>query len=242
MRTKKLIALASIAFVATILSTGCAKHVAKVQPPSPPPAPPTPTATLTANPDVIQPGQQTTLTWQTSNANEITIAGMGTLPASGSRAVTPNTSTTYNLVAKGPGGSSDASARVTVNAAMSSATPSPSDEDLFARNMKDIFFDYDKASIRPNQAGPTEGNAAFLAQHPTMKIMIEGHCDDRGSVEYNLALGTSRAETLKRSLQQQGVPADRIATISYGKEKPFCTEENEQCWQENRVDHLLLNK
>lgn len=242
MRTQKLIPLVSVAILATILSTGCAKHVAKVQPPAAPPAPPTPTATLAANPDIIQQGQQTTLTWQTSNANEITIAGIGTLPASGSRLVTPNTSTTYNLVAKGPGGTSDASARVTVNAAVSSATQSPSDEDLFARNMRDIFFDYDKSNIRPNQAGPTEGNAAFLAQHSTMKIMIEGHCDDRGSEEYNLALGTSRAESLKQSLQQQGIPADRIATISYGKEKPFCTEDNEQCWQENRVDHLVLNK
>jgi len=242
MRTEKLTTLVSVAILATILSTGCAKHVAKVEPPAAPPAPPTPTASLVANPDVIQPGQQVTLTWQTSNANEITIAGIGTLPASGSRLVAPNASTTYNLVAKGPGGSSDASARVTVNAVVSSATPSPSDKDLFARNMKDIYFDYDKFNIRRNEAGPTEGNAAFLAQHPTMKIMIEGHCDDRGSEEYNLALGTSRAETLKQSLQQQGVPADRIATISYGKEKPFCTEENEQCWQQNRVDHLLLNQ
>jgi len=242
MRAQKLITLASAAVLATILSTGCAKHVAKVQPPAAPPAPPTPTATLAANPDVIQQGQQTTLTWQTSNANQITIAGIGTLPSSGSRVVTPNASTTYNLVAKGPGGSSDASARVTVNAAMSSATPSPSDEDLFARNMKDVYFDYDKASIRPNQAGAAEGNAAFLAQHSRMKVMIEGHCDDRGSEEYNLALGTNRAETLKQSLVQQGVPAERIATISYGKEKPFCTQDNEQCWQQNRVDHVLLNK
>jgi peptidoglycan-associated lipoprotein len=241
MRTQKLITLASAVIVATILSTGCAKHVAKAQPPAPP-APPTPTATLAANPDIIQQGQQTTLTWQTSNANDITIAGLGTLPASGSRLVTPNASTTYNLVAKGPGGSSDASARVTVNAAISSATPSPSDADLFARNMKDIYFDYDKSTIRPNQAGSAEGNAAFLAQHHSVKIMIEGHCDDRGSEEYNLALGTSRAESLKQSLLQQGVPADQVATISYGKEKPFCSDDNEQCWQQNRVDHVVLNK
>jgi peptidoglycan-associated lipoprotein len=241
MRIQKLNILSSAAVLATILSVGCAKHVAKVQPPAAPSAP-APTATLAASPEVIQQGQRTTLTWQTSNASEITIAGIGTLAATGSRVVTPDSSMTYNLVAKGPGGATDASARVTVNPQTVARVTSPSDEDLFARNMKDIFFDYDKSTIRLNQAGPTEGNAAFLAQHPTMKVMIEGHCDDRGSEEYNLALGTSRAESLKQSLQQQGVPADRIATITYGKEKPFCTEESEQCWQQNRVDHLVLNK
>jgi peptidoglycan-associated lipoprotein len=234
--------LASLAVLAAVLSTGCAKKVAKVQPPAAPPAPATPTATLTANPDVIQQGQQTTLTWQTSNANDITIAGLGTLSTSGSRTITPSASTTYTLVAKGPGGTSDASTRVTVNAAVAATTPAPSDEDLFARNVKDVYFDYDKSNIRPNEVGAQEGNAAFLAQHPNVKVLVEGHCDDRGSEEYNLALGTSRAETVKRSLEQQGVPAANIQTISYGKEKPFCTQDNEQCWQENRVGHFVFQR
>ncbi|MGB9236419.1 MAG: peptidoglycan-associated lipoprotein Pal [Terriglobales bacterium] len=234
--------LALLAVLATVLSTGCAKKVAKVQPPAAPPAPATPTATLAANPNVIQQGQQTTLTWQTSNASDITIAGLGTLSASGSRTITPSASTTYTLVAKGPGGTSDASTRVTVNAAVASATPAPSDEDLFARNVKDVYFDYDKSDIRPNEVGAQEGNAAFLAQHPNLKVLVEGHCDDRGSVEYNLALGTSRAESVKRSLEQQGVPATNIQTISYGKEKPFCTQDNEQCWQENRVGHFVFQR
>ncbi|MGA9526886.1 MAG: peptidoglycan-associated lipoprotein Pal [Terriglobales bacterium] len=234
--------LASLAVLAVALSTGCAKKVAKAEPPAAPPAPATPTATLAANPDVIQQGQPTTLTWQTSNANDITIAGMGTLSASGSRTVTPSSSTTYTLVAKGPGGSSDASARVTVNVASAAATPGPSDADLFARNVKDVYFDYDKASIRPNEAGTEEGDASFLAQHPSMKVMIEGHCDDRGSEEYNLALGTSRAESVKQALIQQGVPAKQLSTISYGKEKPFCMQENDQCWQENRVGHFVFQQ
>ncbi len=234
--------LASFAVLATVLSTGCAKKIAKVQPPAAPPAPATPTAALAANPDVIQQGQQTTLTWQTSNANDITIAGLGTLPASGSRTLMPGASTTYTLIAKGPGGTSDASTRVTVKAAVASATPGPSDEDLFARNVKDVYFDYDKSNVRPNEVGTQEGNAAFLAQHPSVKVLVEGHCDDRGSEEYNLALGTSRAETVKRSLEQQGVPAANIQTISYGKEKPFCTQDNEQCWQENRVGHFVFQR
>lgn len=219
---------------------GCSKKAAQATPPTPPPPPVAPTATLAASPDVIQQGQSTTLTWQTNNASDITIDGLGTVSASGSKTMMPNSSTTYTLTAKGPGGSQNASARVTVNAKMAAATPQPSDADLFARNVKDVLFDYDKANIRTDEAPVAQSDASFLVQHPAIKVSVEGHCDDRGSEEYNLALGTSRAETLKKSLLQQGVTVDRIKTISYGKERPFCTEDNEQCWAQNRVDHITL--
>lgn len=238
-------ALSAVMFAtlaALALTTGCAKKVAKVTPPPPPAATqPTPTATLAANPSVVQQGQTSTLTWQTSNANEITIAPLGTVPASGSRSVTPDASMTYTLVAKGPGGSNEASARVTVNVPVAAA-PSPSDEDLFSRNVKDIFFDYDKFVVRPNEAPTVQNNQAFLSQHPNIKVVVEGHCDDRGSEEYNIALGTSRAETVKRTLIQEGIPSDRMRTVSFGKEKPFCTEDNEQCWQQNRVGHFVFER
>ena len=231
------------ALAAVLLTSGCAKKVATVTPPPPPaPAPPTPTATLAANPSAVKLGQASTLTWQTSNANEINIAGIGTVPASGSRSVTPSASTTYTLVAKGSGGSNEASARITVNTPVADATPSPTDEDLFSRNVKDIFFDYDKFTVRKNEAPTVQNNEAFLSQHPTIKVLVEGHCDDRGSEEYNIALGASRAETVKQTLVQQGIPADRIRTVSYDKEKPFCAQENEQCWQENRVDHFAFDR
>lgn len=226
---------------ATLLTTGCAKKVAKAQPPVPPPPPASPTATLAANPTVIQQGQQTTLTWQTSNANDVTIEGLGTLSGSGSRTVTPNSSTTYSLVAKGPGGSADASARVTVNVPVAKTT-GPSEADLFARDVKDVYFDYDNSNIRPSEAPKTEGNVAFFQEHPDVKFLIEGHCDDRGSEEYNIALGTSRAESVKHDLIQHGVSADRIHTISYGKEKPFCSQDNEACWQKNRVGHIVFQQ
>jgi peptidoglycan-associated lipoprotein len=213
-----------------------------VTPPATPPPPTAPTATLAANPGVIQQGQSTVLTWQTSNANEITIAGLGTLSPSGSRSITPSESTTYTLVAKGPGGTKDVSARVTVNAPIAKATPSPTDEELFSRNVKDVFFDYDKFAIRPGEAPTVQNNKAFLSQHSSIKILVEGHCDDRGSEEYNIALGTSRAESVKRALVQEGIPADRIKTVSFGKEKPFCTQDNEQCWQQNRVDHFVFER
>lgn len=218
---------------------GCNKKAAQATPP-PPPAPVAPTATLAANPAVIQPGQSTELTWQTTNATEARIEGLGVLSASGSKTVTPSASTTYTLVAKGPGGTQDATARVTVNERVADATPSPSDEDLFAKNVKDVLFDYDKSDIRSDQAPNAQGDAAFLLQHPSIKVLVEGHCDDRGSEEYNLALGTSRAESLKHALLQQGVSEDRVKTVSYGKEKPLCTQENDQCWQQNRVDHFAI--
>src|SRR3974390_3136602 len=114
-QSMKQIALAGM-LAGIITFCGCSKKAAKATPPAAPPAPPAPTATLAANPAVIQQGQSTTLTWQTGNATDITIDGLGTVSASGSRTVTPDASTTYNLLAKGPGGTQDASARVTVNA------------------------------------------------------------------------------------------------------------------------------
>jgi peptidoglycan-associated lipoprotein len=238
---KTFVLLATLAVA--LSAAGCAKKAAKVQPPPPPAPAPAPTATLAANPSAVKPGQSSVLTWHTTNANEISVAGLGTLPASGSRSVTPSASTTYTLVAKGPGGTNEADARVTVTAApMAAATPSPSDEDLFSKNVKDVFFDYDKYAIRTDEAPVVQNDEAFLVQHPSIKVLVEGHCDDRGSEEYNIALGTSRAESVKQALVQEGVPADHVRTISYGKEKPFCTEDNEQCWQQNRVDHFAFDR
>lgn len=226
--------------VGVLSFAGCSKKAAKATPPAPP-APPSPTATLAANPAVIEQGQTTTLTWQTGNATDVTIEGVGTVSASGSKTVTPTESMTYTLTAKGPGGSQDASARVTVNEkAAAATTPSPTDAELFAQNVKDVLFDYDKSSIRPDQAPAAQGDASFLLQHPSIEVMVEGHCDDRGSEEYNLALGTSRAESVKKELLAQGVPADHVKTISYGKERPFCSQDNEQCWAQNRKDHFAI--
>jgi peptidoglycan-associated lipoprotein len=234
MKRSLLVVLAGI-----FLLAGCGKKVAKVTPPSPP-IPPEPTATLAASPDVLRQGQSTILTWQTQNANDVTIAGLGNLNPSGSRIVSPSSSTTYTLVAKGPGGTKDANARVTVNPAVSQA-PAPvlSEADLFAKNVKDLFFNFDKADIRPDEAPIASGDAFFLQQHPTIKILIEGHCDDRGSEEYNIALGQSRAQSLKEQLLRNGIEAQRVQTISYGKERPFCTTDDESCWQENRRDHIV---
>jgi peptidoglycan-associated lipoprotein len=140
-----------------------------------------------------------------------------------------------------PGGTSQASASITVNTPVASVAPSPTDEELFSKNVKDVFFDYDKYSIRSDELPTVQTDEAFLVHHPNVKVLVEGHCDDRGSEEYNIALGASRSESVKQSLVREGIPADRIRTVSYGKEKPFCHEENEQCWQQNRVGHFAFD-
>jgi peptidoglycan-associated lipoprotein len=221
------------------LFAGCAKKVAKVTPPPPPAVQPQPTASLSATPSAVERGQATTLTWTTQNASTVNIDGIGVVSTSGSKKVSPADSTTYQLQAKGPGGDAEASARVTVTAPPVVQAPSLSEEELFDRNVKDVFFDYDKYAIRPDQVPVTRQNATFLQAHTDMPITIEGHCDDRGSEEYNLALGDSRANALKEQLIAQGVSAARIKTISYGKERPFCSDDNESCWSQNRRDHLL---
>jgi peptidoglycan-associated lipoprotein len=243
MRTTRLGALAAT-LAAMMFLGACAKKVAP-PPPPPPPAPNAPTASLAANPNTLDAGQATTLTWQTSNATDVSIDGIGPVDASGSRQVTPTDSTTYHLVAKGAGGTQDATARVTVNSAAApppSNTSNATEEELFSQNVKDIFFDYDKSDIRADQQASLQSDARFLQQHADIHITIEGHSDERGSTEYNLALGTSRADTVKNALIQAGVAGDRIKTISYGKEKPFCTESNESCWQQNRRGHFVYEK
>jgi len=204
-----------------LMLAACNRKEAKVTPPATAP-PPAPTATLAASPDSIQRGQSTDLTWRTQSATDITIAGLGTVPASGSRMVSPADSTTYLLDAKGPGGSAEASARVTVTAPPAPAVSQMSLDELFTSHVKDVFFDFNKYDIRGDEQTTASSNAQFLLQHPELKVVV----------------GDNRAQTIKAYLVQAGVPADRIRTISYGKEKPFCIENDEQCWQQNRRDHF----
>ncbi|HZR27961.1 MAG TPA: peptidoglycan-associated lipoprotein Pal [Terriglobales bacterium] len=237
-RTRQSIVLLVLA--ALLLMAGCAKK-STPPPPPPPPPPPQPTASLSANPDSIQAGQSTQLTWRTENATDVSIEGIGTVDPNGSKTVSPTDSTTYRLVAKGPGGTQDATARVTVQAAMTTPV-TETEEQMFARQVQDVFFDYDSFALRPEATQSMASASQFLQQHPNLKFTIEGHCDERGSTEYNLALGDSRAGAVRDQLTRNGVSADRIKTISFGKEKPFCTESNEQCWQQNRRAHFVLQK
>jgi peptidoglycan-associated lipoprotein len=227
-----------------IMTLGACKKKVAPPPPPPPPPPAAPTASLTANPATIMKGESTTLSWKTTDATDVTIEGIGPVQPSGSQSVSPADSTTYRLNAKGAGGTQEATARVTVTQPPPPPPPAPSvsDEQLFQQNVKDIFFEYDKYDIRPDAQSTLQADAAFLKQHPNMTFTIEGHCDERGSTEYNLALGDNRANAGKQALINMGVNPSQIKTISYGKEKPFCTESTEQCWQENRRDHFVFGQ
>ena len=228
----------------SLVTLGACGKKATPPPPPPPPAPPAPTASIAVNPNAIQAGQSASLTWQTTNATDVSIDGIGAVQASGSQSVSPTDSITYHLTAKGAGGTQEATARLTVTQAPPPPPPvaNVTDEDLFSQNVKDVYFDYDKADIRGDQQASIQADAQFLSQHTNLNFTIEGHCDERGSTEYNLALGDQRSSAVKSALTAAGVPASRIKTISYGKEKPFCTESNEACWQQNRRGHLVLQK
>jgi peptidoglycan-associated lipoprotein len=203
---------------------------------------------LTAEPSTVEKGRSVTLSWSSENATDLDLQpGVGKVQASGSTSVTPSDSTTYTLTATGPGGSNTATARVTVTVPPPPPPPPPkpvevSEEDLFGQNVKDAFFDFDKADIRPDAQQALTADADFLKAHPRIGFTIEGHCDERGSEEYNLGLGDRRANAAKNFLVNLGVSADRISTISYGKSRPVCTESNEDCWQRNRRAHFKFGK
>ncbi len=244
MKLQTLRTVATVACLAAILMLGACKKKAAPPPPPPPPPPPAPTASISVSPDTIQTGQSATLSWQTSNATDVSIDGIGAVQPSGSQQVSPTESTTYHLTAKGAGGTQEATTRLTVTQPPPppAPAPSPTDEDLFGQNVKDVYFDYDKSDVRPDQQGAIQGDAQFLNEHTGINFLIEGHCDERGSIEYNLALGDRRAQSAKNALVAAGVNASRIKTISYGKEKPFCMEHTEACWQENRRGHFVYQK
>lgn len=100
--------------------------------------------------------------------------------------------------------------------------------------LQPIYFDFDKSFIRDDARSVMKANAEWLKANPKIKIRIEGNCDERGTIEYNQALGQRRAQSAKKYLTDLGISAGRISIISYGKEKPVCTEHNEDCWQKNR--------
>jgi peptidoglycan-associated lipoprotein len=258
MFSKRKITVVCLAVSIALFAAGCKKKVPAPPPPAPPapvvmPAPPAPkaptVAQFTAEPSSIQRGQSATLRWEVSgDVTNVTInQSVGTVRSTGSQQVTPNNSTTYTLTAAGS---------VTASATVSVVTPPPppppppppapapkaSVEQRLGSDVQDALFDYDKSDIRADarDALTRDVNAlkAILSDFPSAVIMLEGHCDERGSAEYNLGLGDRRASSAKEFLQQLGVPADRLKTISYGKEHPQCTEADEACYQKNRRVHF----
>jgi len=124
--------------------------------------------------------------------------------------------------------------------AVQPAQPAAAAKPAAASPLKDVFFDFDRAMIRDDQKGVLNENVAWLKQNSGAKVTIEGHCDERGSNEYNLALGERRAKAVKDYLAAAGVPADRIATVSYGEERPFVLGHDESAWKWNRRGHFVI--
>jgi peptidoglycan-associated lipoprotein len=209
-------------------------------------------ANFTAEPRTIAKGQPSTLRWSISGATDMSLdQGIGAIQSSGSRQVYPSVTTTYTLIANGPGGSDTRSATVEV----STPPPPPPDApkmptlssgEILLQQGQDAYFDYDRSDIRPDAAEALRHDADLLKgifqNDPNFAIAVEGHCDERGSAEYNLALGDRRAASARDFLVQLGIPADKLRTISYGKEHPQCTDATEDCYQKNRRAHLAVGQ
>jgi peptidoglycan-associated lipoprotein len=259
-RSPFMFAAVAMVSLALLLSAGCKPPIRpgdptgkgdtqnkKDGPPVPPP--PAPTITLTVSPTGIESGQTTTLSWKSSNATGVDIDhNVGTVEPAGRRIISPDVSTTYKAIATGPGGSANAEVRVTVSPTIAvvpqkttKITDTPGDEidpkrsfDDFERDKRDVFFDYDQYGIREDARTALQIDIRLLTAQPKLMITIEGYCDERGSDKYNLALGDSRAVAVKDYLVSKGIDGSRIDTVTYGKERPFCEEHNEECYQSNR--------
>jgi peptidoglycan-associated lipoprotein len=201
--------------------------------------------TLDASPASITPGQTVTLSWSSTSATDLDVEpGVGKVAPQGSTPVNPSESTTYTITATGSGGTATASARVDVTAPAPAAAAEASGpanvQELFDQNIKDAFFDLDKSDLRADAREALTKDAEFLRSYPQVRLSLEGHCDERGSTEYNLGLGQRRAEAAKNYLISLGITGDRVETISWGKERPFCMEHDENCWQQNRRAHFVM--
>ncbi len=249
--TKRRVLLTSVSALVLVLAAGCHKKA----PPPPPPAAPPPAAPaankpvinyFTAEPTTISSGQPSSLRWSVDGATNVQIDDIGPVSPNGRRAVYPTATTTYHLTATGPGGSSDASATVTVGTppppTPTQTAPTQSAAQMLASQVQDIHFDYNKSDVRPEDQSTLQADANALktifSMDPNFIVTVEGHCDERGSAEYNIGLGDRRASATKDALVALGVPGDKLKTVSYGKERPLCTDATEDCYARNRRAHF----
>jgi peptidoglycan-associated lipoprotein len=254
------IGLASVC-LAVLFATGCGKKTVAAAPPPPPPPPkeqpkPAPPekpviSRFAAEPSTIVKGSPSTLRWSVSGASDISIdQGIGSVSESGTRQVFPSADTTYTLIARGVGGTSSAtvSIRVTLPEAAPAPPPTPTARrtagQFVAEEMADAYFGYDSFAIEDVARGTLNTNAGAMKRffgddnYTGTNIIIEGHCDERGSDAYNVALGDKRAQAALEVLKGLGVAENRLKTVSFGKERPQCSDANEACWQKNRRVHF----
>ncbi len=249
-------------FLLAIMAAGCSKKT-PIPPPPPPPSQTTSSnssssstratvAEFVVEPSTVERGQSAVIRWSVTGGSDVAIdRGIGTVPATGTRRIVPTETTTYTLTANGAGGPVTATATVTVTGPAPPPAPTVDTsrnrrggtlESRIQSDLQDALFGYDSVNIDENTRATLTSDAAAIKQifadFPNATINVEGHCDERGSAEYNLGLGDRRASSARDFLAQLGVPADRLKTISYGKERPVCTESDEGCWQRNRRAHF----
>ncbi len=214
----------------------------------PGPAGPMPTVVISSSPNTIVRGEQTTLSWESTNAVSLVIdKGVGTVAESGSLVVLPRESTTYTATATGPAGDTSSSTRVTVVPRSARGIIRSTDMERLQLAIEEgevqpLFFDYDLAVITSQGERLLEENARWFRQYPDATIIIEGHCDERGTEEYNLALGDRRAQKVRAYLVQLGIDPDRMQAISFGEERPFVQGYDEAAYRLNRRAHFIVRR
>jgi peptidoglycan-associated lipoprotein len=258
MLTKNRLGAIFLTAALAVAGVGCGKKAPPYKTPTTTPTVPPPAATndgsnkpsvvtFVAEPQTVERGQSALLRWALTNATSITIDnGVGEVTSNGSQKITPSESTTYRLTASGPNGTVSATTTVNVTSPAPPAKLVPrttqSFPDAINTMLADAFFDYDSNQIRDEARGVLTRDADALkkifADFPTATVIVEGHCDERGSAEYNLGLADQRASSTKEFLVSLGVPAARLKTVSYGKERPQCMEQTEECFQRNRRAHF----
>jgi peptidoglycan-associated lipoprotein len=245
--------LCAIVGAACLIGIGCSKKVAVK---TPPPAqaeqakaaqPEKPVIALfAASPATVDKGGQATLRWSVEHSSNVQIApALGEVQESGSRNIFPSGDTVYTLTATGPGGNASATTSVSIVVHSASKMPDQATKDRIQdllNRIQDAYFDYNKHSLRTDAEKTLSDDAKTLAdilrQYPDYKLTVQGYCDERGSEEYNLALGDKRASQAKEYLATLGIPGEQLKTISFGKERPVCTDHDEACWQKNRRAHI----
>jgi peptidoglycan-associated lipoprotein len=242
------------ATLALVLTASCPKAVPPVPPPPTPSELASPAINLfSVDPATISNGQAAVLHWSVKDATSIQIDNqIGVVGPEGRRQVHPTITTTYKLDASGNGKISTAAVTVSVvNPPMPLNTREPSGErmnrsavDIFSAQLRDIHFAYNEQQVVSQDQAILENDArvlkSFFNTDPSLVVLIEGHCDERGSAEYNMGLGDLRANFIKDSLIRLGVPGAKLNTVSYGKEHPICLGTTEDCFAQNRRAHFSI--